>query len=718
MISILKLLFTFRIKIQINIIMRKILLFIVLFISLNASQVFAQNYVVNTPQHKNVVLEEYTGIHCGYCPDGHVRAELINTDFPNRVVLINIHAGSFATPQAGEPDFRTIYGEALANEMGVSGYPSGTVNRHIFPDIGTIPAMSRSAWYYASTQIFPQLSPLNVGYQSSFDVNTRQLTVDVEMFYTEEITTNCFLQVALLENHVYGYQSDYTNGTQTNYDHKHIMRDLLTGQWGFEFTPGAAGTYATQTFTSTVDSTWDINNCDLAVYVTEGHFEVYTGVLSTAVNGNHDGSTSLYIGTITPPSSLTSLGDNGIASSFTFDFASAIAGNEDFELSLSSDNAPADWSANYSIGSSVYTGSTTQTINNLSPETISINVTPGASAAYAKYTLEMKSVTYPTADIRYIDVYVMSGVTDLIVTGSGSWGDGGTYAFDQDFVDGLDYAANTSYAEISASLLPGSDAAGVLDVVTNLYCNIGWKFPSILEEEALALMNYLDNGGNLFISGQDIGWDIMSGDGYGGPNAQLFFTSYLNAGYSADGSSANSQLNAVATDPIFGNVISSGISDIFSGNMYPDQLTPLNGSEAIFTYNTASKVGGLKFDNGTYKIVYLGIDLAMIDEVSVRKEILKLSHDWFYGLLDESEVGMNNSVSIYPNPTKGELNIDLHDAKGLSTVEVMDLSGRTIKSIDADRSFNLDLSSFDNGIYLIRVSNGNKTFTERIELLK
>ena len=36
---------------------------------------FAQQTPVSqTAQNRNAVLEELTGIHCGYCPDGHKRA--------------------------------------------------------------------------------------------------------------------------------------------------------------------------------------------------------------------------------------------------------------------------------------------------------------------------------------------------------------------------------------------------------------------------------------------------------------------------------------------------------------------------------------------------------------------------------------------------------------------------------------------------------------------
>jgi hypothetical protein len=60
-----------------------------------------------------VVLEELTGINCQYCPDGHLRAKQIADANPGRVVLVNIHAGGYATPGAGQPDLRTTAGTAL-----------------------------------------------------------------------------------------------------------------------------------------------------------------------------------------------------------------------------------------------------------------------------------------------------------------------------------------------------------------------------------------------------------------------------------------------------------------------------------------------------------------------------------------------------------------------------------------------------------------------------
>src|SRR5690625_98554 len=133
--------------------MRKILLSIALLCS---AGLFAQNLVSTTPQNKKVVLEEFTGINCVFCPDGHRIAQAIKDQNPDDVILVNVHVGNFANPGNGQPDFRTSFGTALANQSGLTGYPSGTINRHVFS--GSTTALGRGQWTGAANQILQQES--------------------------------------------------------------------------------------------------------------------------------------------------------------------------------------------------------------------------------------------------------------------------------------------------------------------------------------------------------------------------------------------------------------------------------------------------------------------------------------------------------------------------------------------------------------------------------
>lgn len=51
------------------------------------------------------------------------------------------------------------------------------------------------------------------------------------MYFTSAVTGGVSLNVALLESGVVGKQID-GGVTNANYVHKHMLRDMITGQWG------------------------------------------------------------------------------------------------------------------------------------------------------------------------------------------------------------------------------------------------------------------------------------------------------------------------------------------------------------------------------------------------------------------------------------------------------------------------------------------------------
>ncbi|PLW96153.1 MAG: hypothetical protein C0591_09455 [Marinilabiliales bacterium] len=187
-----------------------------------------QTLVSTNPQLKNAVLEEYTGIHCTYCPDGHAIAASMIENNPGRVVVIALHQGSFANPGNGEPDYRTPWGNALAAQAGVSSYPSGTINRHLFS--GSATGMGRGDWISRADEIMQEISPVNVGITSEYNDVSRELTIQVELYYTDDSPEAInYLNVALLQSHIFGPQTG--GGAGNNYEHMHMLRDLITGQW-------------------------------------------------------------------------------------------------------------------------------------------------------------------------------------------------------------------------------------------------------------------------------------------------------------------------------------------------------------------------------------------------------------------------------------------------------------------------------------------------------
>jgi hypothetical protein len=247
--------------------------------------VFAQTIVSTNPENKKVVLEEFTGIHCVYCPDGHTIAQNIQNNNTGDAFIINIHTGGYANPGANEPDFRTPFGSAIAAQSGLVGYPAATVNRTNFPGLeqgssGTT-AMSRNSWTSASNTTLSQSSDVNVGVEAEIDVQTNTIIVHVEAFYTANSTQSTNkLNVALLQNNTLGPQTGGNMGNE--YNHMHRLVWLLTGQWGQTISTTTAGTFIDETYTYDIPDDYNgvpvkIEDLEVVAFVTETQQKIPSG---------------------------------------------------------------------------------------------------------------------------------------------------------------------------------------------------------------------------------------------------------------------------------------------------------------------------------------------------------------------------------------------------------------------------------------------------------
>lgn len=680
-----------------------------------ANTVSAQVLVSTDPMPKNAVLEEFTGIHCTYCPDGHAIAQSILDNNPGRVVVIAIHQGTFASPSAGEPDYRTSFGDAIAGQTGLNGYPSGTVNRHVFSGSNT--ALNRGAWAGACDQIMQETSPVNVGIASQYNDATRQLTIDVELYYTaNSATANNFINVVLIQDSIYGPQTG--GGAGSNYRHMHMLRHMITGQWGDQVTTTTQGSLVNRSYTYTVPANYNgvealVENMKVAVFVAQGQQEIITGDVVDAIGG-----TNLFIGEMTSEEPYIKRGYQGVETDFSFSAISNIEENSTFEFTLEAENSPEGWMPVFYIDGTEYTQTATSQLTQNEAKPIAIKVTPNEAAGFPVYTLKMKSVENPSAPAKYYKVMLVSGVTDLVVNGTG-----GPEAklHQQKYIDGLAASGITSYAVTDANAMRDMINAGAHQDIFTCWMNIAWTFPALSDSQAEALMSFMDEGHSVFIAGQDIGWDIMSGqDGSNGTAVtQNFYTNYLKAIYLADGSSANNRLNANTSDPIFGAVAQGVITDVYAGNMYPEEINAGTGAEVIFNYNTTAKKAAIKYDGETYRSIYFGIGLEMLSTVAVRNEIIALSRQWlsdgmvnveYQHAMDALTTGQN-----YPNPASDFTFINVTEEGSGGIVEIYNINGTKVMESQIGNRLvqRINLEQLPSGIYTYRVIAGNKISASR-----
>lgn len=125
---------------------------------------------------------------------------------------------------------------------------------------------------------------------------------------------------------------------------------------------------------------------------------------------------------------------------------------------------------------------------------------------------------------------------------------------------------------------------------------------------------------------------------------------------------------------------------------------------------TANDVLQLKFDFGTDGCN--GRDGWYIDELAV--------YNCDYTLSTKDFNGLENTVSIYPNPSQGVFNILKTQTINLKQAKVYDINGRLIKTLDLSKMKNetiLDITNAASGMYFVTImANDNTKAT--IKLLK
>jgi len=273
--------------------MKKITLLLVLIYVFSVQALFSQTYVSTEPQDKNVIIEEFTGVNCPNCPQGHQVAAQILEDNPGRVWVVAFHPynSSYTTPGAGQPDFRRHHPDSLymIPYCGSSRFmPSAYINRRIYAGERI---QSRTVWANYTNQMLIEASPVNVGLATTYDETTKQLDILVEIYYTADMTDLNTLNVLFSESGMVAYQS----GGSANYIHKHVFRESFTAQWGDLITESTnQGSFIQKTFTfDNSAEEYDMEECEILAYIVKYDGDIYSSEVISGIGCHAGDNTNL-----------------------------------------------------------------------------------------------------------------------------------------------------------------------------------------------------------------------------------------------------------------------------------------------------------------------------------------------------------------------------------------------------------------------------------------
>jgi len=554
------------------------------------------------------------------------------------------------------------------------------------------------------------VSPLRIKVRESSNGTRRHVTIDVTTVGSI-FATNLRLRTAVVESEVNYATAPGSNGEK---DFPNVFRKALPDSTGMSFTPAALNDTKTIELDYDLDvATWDTSRIYVIAFVQNETSKGVVNAASTRDQFFELVSESPVILKGTPTNQLT----------FSNKIHNFSTSQESFKVTLTADQ-PGDWTADFLADGGTYTSDALVNIPSNASLDVEVRVTPGSTVDFNTCSILVEAQSTTEFDGQSLQFNVISGVTVPVINSDAGWGDGSSglnaSTFERHYTLGIDLAGSTTHSSIPMSLYVRGDEAKVLDDIHSVYYNAGWSFPSLTDVNTAIFASFLDDGGNLYISGQDIGWDTWDASGRGTAVTKGFYRNYLHTVYVSDGNTSSTVINAVPTDPLFGAVMSSllvnkyGLSSTNVPYFYPEQLQPSATGKSIFYYNTNPSISGaVRSDNSVYKTVYFGIGMEMIADTTVRDGIMKLTYQWFHDII--SSVEYDNAIQDflvgqnYPNPVNSYTQVPLQGVSGNTRLEIVDLTGRTVysRNIEAgEELLRIDTRNLRNGTYIYRVLDG------------
>lgn len=181
---------------------------------------------------QKVLIEEFTGEWCGYCPDGALKLEAAVDQHPGLVFGAAIHDGDPYEISSLNTTFQTTFN--------VTGYPSGMVNR---TPQGTTVCLDRNFWQSFATSLLAGNPPCGLA-MTSYTTGTDSFYVQVHAGFNTALTGNHYLTVYVIEDEIVSNgQANYYNNDSNSplyglgnpivgWKHNHVVRQVLTAPLG------------------------------------------------------------------------------------------------------------------------------------------------------------------------------------------------------------------------------------------------------------------------------------------------------------------------------------------------------------------------------------------------------------------------------------------------------------------------------------------------------
>lgn len=230
---------------------------------------------------KKVLLEDFTGRWCGYCPNGTHGIEEMEVTYPANFLPAAVHNDNSSSLAGINDKLEIKEGEFLATSSGLGskGFPSGAIDRKIISGSDIRMSINGNAdqWKNAVANQVNASAIVSVGFENwrINDNNEYEVDINVEFESAPKSGTPVVLQVYVLEDSIaaesdndlaqvsytkwYGADGTsspvYITSSKNNFWHNHTLRAALGGNWGFAIADPQVGKVWTKTVKVAIPST-------------------------------------------------------------------------------------------------------------------------------------------------------------------------------------------------------------------------------------------------------------------------------------------------------------------------------------------------------------------------------------------------------------------------------------------------------------------------------
>ncbi len=215
----------------------------------------------------NALVEKYTGPRCSNCPNADAALDAIHESLGSRLVVMSITHYQ-EEPLAGL-DTRTDDGGEWARYFGVSYRPTAMLNRtnvngqwDLFVGAPAISGIGSSINAVGSEQ-----AKVAIDVTATQTGDSTDITFNVELLADVDYPLN--ITLAVTEDSL-KYPQLTPTGTDPEYSHNHILREVITDLWGVEVTSSAsAGKIYQGRIKVALKSVEDVKNAHIVAFATD-----------------------------------------------------------------------------------------------------------------------------------------------------------------------------------------------------------------------------------------------------------------------------------------------------------------------------------------------------------------------------------------------------------------------------------------------------------------